>query len=531
MTENRTITQMVSSGSTSVEDRRDAERQGAAHCEGKETNHGTLCREPFIKRFKTPRALYVYDVNTNRILEVDGPVYDILGDYGHLTLDKIRQKYTPRYGASCVEQALTDIEDACKNENVFLPDRPQILDFGLSPEELQHQYETKVGCITLEVTEHCNLKCHYCTWEYLRTGKRKRMSVKTALTAIDFLRAHSSSVEQCSLGFYGGEPLLEFELIKQCVDYARSKFGDKGVRFHFTTNATLLDEEKAHYLAENQFGILVSIDGPAQIHNRHRVDKQGIGSYERAINGLRNLLKAYGENFNDKIGINAVVTPPNDLDAIYDLWKENPWLPKNIDINIDFVSATWTTFFQDYACEEENVYSKSRGNQLLSFKAKTVEGERAKPAVGRSLFEKALLRIYKRPLWQAPGKSYCLNGCCIPGVRKLLVGCDGTFYICESAHGVPPIGSLWDGYDYSVIQNIIDAYATESIRDCKNCWAVSLCNLCFAQAYFNGSFSLEHKRTFCQSVRESLEEKLKLYCSILEENKNALDYMKSMKLV
>ncbi len=490
-------------------------------------------QKPFIKRFKTPRKSFIYDVNTNRILEVDSPVYDILGDYGHLALDEIRQKYIPQYGAPCVEQALSEIEDARKSEHLFLPDRPQTLAFGLSPEELQRHYATKVSSITLEVTEHCNLRCHYCTWEYLRGAKRKRMSTQTAFTAINFLYSHSSSVEHRFLSFYGGEPLLEFELIKKCVNYARSKFGERDLRFSFTTNGTLIDEEKASYLADNQFNILVSIDGPKRIHDKHRIDKKGRGSYNRAVNGLRTLLKAYGENAGDKVGILMVVTPPYDFDAVNDLWKEQPWLPKNIRIQVNYVSTTWTTFLQDYSCNESQDIRHQSGEENLksSFMTQILHREQETSPVAISLFEKGMLQIYKRPIWHAPRKTYYLNGCCIPGVRKLFVTCDGTLHMCERAHGAPALGSLSAGYNQSVIRNLINTYAQESIHDCKSCWAVALCTLCFAKAYFNGCFSLELKRKFCQQFRKHLEERLKLYCSILEENPHAFDYMKSMELV
>ncbi len=483
---------------------------------------------PFIKRFKINQRFYIYDVNTNHILEVDSPVYDIIGDYGLLTLDEIRQKYIPQYGAKCVEQALCEIENARKNENLFLSDKPQTLAFDIS-EDLQRYYGTAIESMTLEVTEYCNLRCHYCTCEYLRKGKRKRMSMQTAFDAIDFLYARSSSVKQRVLGFYGGEPLLEFELIKQCVNYARSKFGVDGIRFNITTNGTLIDEEKADYLAENRFNILVSIDGPKRIHNKHRVNKQGRGSYNSAIRGLRILLKKYHENAKDKVSINAVVTPPDDLNAIENLWHENPWLPADIRINVDFVSTKWTTFLQDYPCSEPQDTQRLE-NHMLSFKSNVLKGKPGASHVDSSLFENTLLRIYKRPFSPAPLKTYYPNGCCIPGLRKMFVKCDGNLYVCERAHGTPALGSLSAGFDYRVIRNIIDTYAQKSIRDCRSCWAVALCSLCYVRAYFNGFFSLEQKRIACTSVRKILEERMQLYCSILEQDKHALDYMESMEI-
>ena len=492
-------------------------------------------QRPFIKRFKTQRAYYVYDVNTNRILTVDGVIYELLGDYGHLTLEEIRQKYTPRYGEQRVEQALDEIEDARNNENLFLPDRPQALSFGLTPDELQHACTTKLGSMNLEVTEHCNLRCHYCTVEYNRTNERKRMSTKTALAAIDFFYTHSSDVSDIKwrfLGFYGGEPLLEFELIRRCVDYARAKFGSDGVRFTLTTNGVLLDENKAGYFAENQFNIFVSVDGPQRIHDKHRVDRAGNGSYERTINGLRSLLRAYGADAPGKVGIMMTATPPYDLDALNDLWEEQPWLPKNIYAHVSSVDTAWTNFLHDYPCNQSSDISRrSKENQRLSFKRKALQEEPDASPISKSLFENDLLRIYKRSFFHAPRKFYYLNGCCFPGIRRLFVTCDGTFHICERTHGAPAIGSIWTGYDLSGIRGIIDDYAKESIHDCRRCWAVALCSLCFAQAYFNGKFSIEHKRKFCQSLRTSLEKRLKLYCSILEENPHAFDYMKEMELI
>jgi len=390
------------------------------------------------------------------------------------------------------------------------------------------RYENNIDTLTLEVTENCNLQCHYCPWEYLREGNRKSMSLQTAISAIDFMKNHSSSAGECSLGFYGGEPLIEFNIIKKCAEYARKKFVEKGIRIHFTTNATLVDEQKAKYLAENDFNILVSIDGPKHIHDKHRIDRQNKGSYDRSIKGLKILLNAYKNKLNC-LGINAVVTPPYNLNVIKELWKENPWIPKDIRLSVDFVSTAWTDFIQRYASNDIHNPTNDYKNQMKIFKTNVVHWNPEKSSVANSLFESAILRIYKRPIWKAPRKWYHLNGCCFPGLRKLYVGCDGKFYMCERAHGAPPIGSVSTGYDKQAIQNLIKTYAEESIIDCKNCWAVALCSICFARAYFDRKFLLEQKRKACNSARKNLKERLVLYCSILEENQHALDYMKSME--
>ncbi len=495
---------------------------------------------PFIKRFKTSREWYVYDVNTNRILSVDGPVYDILGDYGRLTLAEIRQKHTARYGEPAVEKALAEIEAARASESLFLLDRPQALSIGLSQEEWQQACETQLGYVILELTERCNLRCHYCTPSHMQpnaaTQERRRMSVQTAFKAIDFFHAHSSQVEYPALGFYGGEPLLEFDLMRQCVDYARAKFGDDRIRFSLTTNGIAIDEIRAKYLAEQDFGVLASIDGPRRIHDTHRVDVAGNGSYERAVSGLRILhaafYSAYGADAKDKIGINMVVTPPYDFDVLHDLWQEQPWLPKDIRTNVSYVDATWTDFFKEYPWKGPwEIHRRSRQRSLRAFRSSCLHKESPCSPVVKALFEPLLLRIYKRPIFQTARDVYHANGCCVLGVKKFFVTSDGAFRMCERAHGSPVLGSADAGYDFQAMWKVVTDYLTESLRDCRSCWAVDLCGLCFARAYRDGRFDREFKRESCHTMRKAIASRMRTYCSILRQDRRALSYMDEIRAV
>ena len=493
-------------------------------------------KRPFIKRFKTHWGYYVYDINTNRVLTVDGVVYEILGDYGYLPLDEIRQKYTPKYGGSCVEHALDEIEDARNNENLFLSDRPQALSLGLTPVEFQRAYKTQLHQMILDITEFCNLRCHYCSREGMQTDagnyKRKSMSIQTAFAAINFFHAHSSQVEDRdrALSFYGGEPLIEFNLIQRCVEYAQSKFGDEGVHFALTTNGVLLNENMAKYFAENRFNITVSVDGPQRIHDKYRIDWAGNGSYEQTINGLRLLYKTYGADAHSKILINMVVTPPYDLDALNDLWIEQSWLPKDIITVINYVETEGTNFLEEYPSFNQSyeIHHRTKRRALSTFKRSCLNKESASTPVAKALNEISLLRIYKRPLTPAPRKVSPLNGCCVPGVRRIFVTCDGELKLCEKASGSPVLGSV-NGYDPRIMWSILDEYAKESIHDCRRCWAVNLCSICFDKAYRNGKFDITHKRAFCRSKRKQLAAGLKTFCSILERDRHALDYMEKIE--
>ena len=131
-----------------------------------------------------------------------------------------------------------------------------------------------MGNVILQVTQNCNLRCEYCVYSgsYInRVHTNKRMSFETAVKTIDFLAAHSLNCNEVSIGFYGGEPLLEIELIKKAVSYAKEVFGEKKVNFNMTTNATLLNMDIADFLVQNDFNITISLDGPRNIHNKNRI--------------------------------------------------------------------------------------------------------------------------------------------------------------------------------------------------------------------------------------------------------------------
>ena len=493
----------------------------------------TTSKRPFIKRFKTSRRQYVFDVNSNRILSVDPEVYEVLGDYQHLTYQNILQKHSPRFGRNKVGKAVKDIEQAIAREKLFLSSRPQKLsNAGLSPEEFQEVYNYRLRQIVLDITEHCNLRCHYCSREWnqgLRNYRRRRMAEQTALKAIDFLHAHSGQSEKRSLSFYGGDPLLEFDLIQRCVDYARNEFSSDCPRFNVTTNGVLLDRNMAEYFARHRFGVTVSVDGPRSVHDRHRVDSHRKGSYEKSVLGLRRLFEAYDGKAADLISINMVITPPYDLDILQELWEEQRWLPRDISTQPNYVNTEFTNFLEKYDCDpSETVYRRSRKRVFSTFRRECIAGTPRKTPLVFSFIEPAMLTFYNRRVYDPPRTLYPLNGCCIPGNRRVFGSTDGKLWLCEKADGCPPLGSVFSGYDSQRMQELVDTYDQESLQDCQRCWAVGICSLCFADALSDGNFDPEKKRRNCRGEREKLTSQLKTYCSILEKNPKAFDYMKTI---
>jgi uncharacterized protein len=157
----------------------------------------------------------------------------------------------------------------------------------------KRQYEGCIQTLVLNVVQGCNLRCGYCFAGDGSYGNKGKMPVDTAKMSIDWY-ANQHTYPSMEVNFFGGEPLANFPLICDSVEYARAVARDRGkeIAFSITTNGTLVTQRIAKFLAENKFRIAVSLDGPAEINDRNRPTASGGGSLDRVLNGLRILREA-----------------------------------------------------------------------------------------------------------------------------------------------------------------------------------------------------------------------------------------------
>ena len=151
----------------------------------------------------------------------------------------------------------------------------------------------------LGVTEECNLACRYCVFSDVYSNTRnsspKKMTIQTAKKALDYYMQlleegkKYNPVRDPSLGFYGGEPLLNFDLIRQSVTYLLETYPDEKISYHITTNGTLLTDEIIDFLIKNRFSISISLDGPENEHDRNRVYANGKGTFKDVIKNIKKI--------------------------------------------------------------------------------------------------------------------------------------------------------------------------------------------------------------------------------------------------
>ena len=179
----------------------------------------------------------------------------------------------------------------------------QLLDtgqFGVAPPPYRHRIQNRLLGVCLHVAHHCNLRCAYCYADAGSFGrKRGLMSSEVLRAAIDFAFRHAVRGRRLDLGFFGGEPLLNIERIREGVLYARQRAQALGQQlgFSMTSNATLLDSEIMEFLAREDFALIFSLDGPRRIHDKLRKDPAGRGTHARALRNIQRYRRRYGDGF------------------------------------------------------------------------------------------------------------------------------------------------------------------------------------------------------------------------------------------
>ncbi len=485
--------------------------------------------KPLAKLLNTSPGCYLYDTGTNKILGCRREVYDLLSDLFLEDVNRAVGNFISRYSEKEFLSAAEEIVEAIHTEKILLLKKAS--NFGLSDhfKDFREVLKNSMQGMNIEVTEECFMRCGYCVYQDHFKEKRNfssnSMSLETAKKAIEFLKDHSADSNPVMLGFYGGEPLQRFSFIKDCVEYARNIIKGKDLIFNLTTNAVLVTPAIAEYLFNEGFSILVSLDGPKEIHDRYRKDKNGNGSFDRTINGLKILADKYREINKGMISINVVYTPTyseEKINQIDKFFKQLTWLPAaNVLISYHSKNSIPVEMFMEKELKQD------KSVRQWAFEKYKSDFEKSDPMV-KSQIERVFSKFIQRSVLNEPFDCFYFNGCCLPGQRKSHITTDGSIKICEKISSKSPaIGDVFGGFDFETIEKVyIDDYAEKSIEICSGCWGIRLCGVCYIQAFNEqGKLDLARKNMYCHSSLHSLENLLKNFAALMEENPEKLDYL------
>jgi len=496
---------------------------------------------PLLKRIRTQDNIYIYSGKTGRIFLITEAMSDTLEFYGRRSRQEIIWELCKRHTSSALEEGLDIIDDLNQRYGLFSLGVLETRIKQMSEEQAATELSQGIPTICLELTEACNMRCKYCIYsggyQNERTHGSRHMDWPTAKAAIDLLNARHQGAEGVGpgVGFYGGEPLLRFDFLRRCVGYAKSLEWESpsGVRFNLTTNGTLLTDRAIEFILDNNIAVMISVDGPQSEHDRNRVFPNTQGSFAPVFENIKELHARASEEYRQTcLQFNCVVGPSSDL------MKLNEFFTKNGDLFgqliVTFARPGHKAFFQEaprdpqrQQRQSEDLFNAYREAHLGVFDPHAVEHRFVK-----ELFERKFLDLYKRHVCTAVQEEVNVTRMCFPGKRRPYVTVDGKLHICERINNRFPIGNVYSGFDIPKITRLWNQFAKlMDTEDCRSCWAVRLCELCFASVGGDGEFLPHLKRSMCDSVRSAWAQTLYEYCRLQELNPTAFDYMKDYKVM
>ena len=500
-----------------------------------------------IYKYYSNNRFYVYDMPTNNILEVDKIVYDILDsfvkqnikDKGNIPLlQDIEEKYQKKYEINNLRKAYNEIIDSRNKFGLFSFEKPKELKMDIDYSDL----ETRLQQLILNVSERCNMRCTYCVYsgkfKYERTHGDKLMSIEVARSAIEYFLNRTIKSKLISISFYGGEPLLNLPVIKESVYFAKLLYKKIGLNaelmFSLTTNGTLLNDMSIiEFLKENNFSLLISLDGPKKVHDKQRMFRSGLGTYDIILNNLKNIYKTNPDYYSKKIAFSSVMLPEN-VSEVLSYYKNNEYIKTSRRPNIAF------TNFKNSAILDKNeiilqktIFKRKFKDLRNKYKNMLIE-EKVESPLFKAI--SAILNSYWFAIYYRNMKIMCdslkPNGICIPGLRRIFVSVSGNYYVCEKMGESYKIGNVFNGLDLAAINGLIKQYIDISKEDCLNCWAIRFCGACYVPARRGDILDRKIKQmSFCEGQRKILKSILKDYCEVIEKNPiQAQKYFGSMKL-
>lgn len=438
-----------------------------------------------IHQYKNNGYNIVLDVCSGSVHVVDDIVYDVIALYEEFNQDEIVSKLS-QYPEKEILEACEEIHALKEAGQLFTEDvyRDAIIDFK--------QRKTVVKALCLHIAHDCNLACKYCFAEEGEYhGARSLMSYEVGRKALDFLIAKSGNRVNLEVDFFGGEPLMNFQVVKDLVAYGRSqeKEHNKKFRFTLTTNGMLLTDEVMEFANREMANVVLSVDGRKEVHDFMRPTRNGKGSYDLIIDKFKKMAELRNQT---NYYVRGTFTHYN-LDFSKDVLHLADLGFKQISAEPVVAPDT-----QPYAIKEEDLPKLFEEYDLLA--REMVEREKA--GKGFNFFH------FMIDLTGGPCLYKRLSGCG-SGTEYLAVSPCGDLYPCHQFVGMEEfkLGNVDTGIEKKDLVDefkLCNVYAKDK---CKDCFARFYCSGgCAANAYnFHGNLldaydvgcELERKRVEC----------------------------------
>ncbi len=451
-----------------------------------------------IHQYKNNGYNIVLDVYSGAVHVVDDLCYDVIEVLSRdgeptvevlkapETLSLLKEELGASYSEQDLEDALSDVIELTEGGQLFVPDEYEYM------VEVVKRHKTVVKALCLHIAHDCNLACKYCFAEEGEYhGRRALMSYEVGKKALDFLIANSGNRHNLEVDFFGGEPLMNWQVVKDLVAYGREqeKIHNKHFRFTLTTNGVLLNDEVQEFLNKEMDNVVISLDGRKEVNDNMRPFRNGMGSYDYIVPKFQKLAESRNQ---EKYYIRGTFTR-NNLDFSEDIKHFADLGFKQMSIEPVVGDET-----DPYAIREEDLPKiMQEYDDLAKYMI-----EREKAGNGFNFFH------FMLDLDGGPCMVKRMSGCG-SGTEYLAVTPWGDLYPCHQFVGKDEflMGNVDDGIVKPEIADDFRSCNVYSKEKCKNCFAKFYCSGgCMANAYnFHGTIhdaydigcEMQRKRVEC----------------------------------
>ena len=434
----------------------------------------------------------VLDTCSGSIHAVDEVAYDIIGMFPQHSAEEIIAAMLEKYGdrpdvnEEELRQCIQDVEALKQTGKLFTPDT-----FAPLADTFKERSGGVIKALCLHVAHTCNLNCAYCFASQGKyNGDRAVMSFEVGKRALDFLIEHSGTRRNLEVDFFGGEPLMNWDVVKQLVAYARSveKAANKNFRFTLTTNGMLIDDDVIDFANREMSNVVLSLDGRKEIHDRCRVDYAGNGSWDRIVPKFQKLVKARG---NQNYYMRGTFTHANpdflkDIQTMLDLGFTELSMEPVVCAPGDPAALTQEDLpivMEQYEQLAKLMLQRKKEGRPFTFYHYMID------LTGGPC-------IYKR-----------ISGCG-SGTEYMAVTPWGDLYPCHQFVGDErfKLGNIWDGVQNVPIQSEFRSCNAYTRPECADCWAKLYCSGgCAANAY-HATGSIQGTYEYgCELFRKRME--------------------------
>ena len=442
-----------------------------------------------IHQYKLGGYNIVLDVCSGSVHAVDEVAYDIIAMFETNSREDIlhamKEKY-PEISEEDITECYAQVQGLKDAGKLFAPDT-----FAPMAGQLKQKTAGVVKALCLHVAHTCNLNCSYCFASQGKYhGDRAVMSYEVGKQALDFLMENSGTRRNLEVDFFGGEPLMNFQVVKDLVAYARSVEKEKGKNFRFTltTNGVLVDEDVINWANKECSNVVLSLDGRKEIHDRFRVDYAGNGSWENIVPKFQKFVEARGGK---EYYMRGTFT------------HANPDFLKDIKTMLDLGFSELS--MEPVVCAEDDPSALTKEDMPIVMEQyeKLAELMLERDEQGKPF----TFYHYMIDLSGGPCIYKRISGCG-SGTEYMAVTPWGDLYPCHQFVGEErfKLGDIWNGVSNTDVQNEFASCNVYAHPECRDCWARLYCSGgCAANAYHaTGSVTGVYEQG-CELFRKRME--------------------------